>query len=430
MPRNGSGTFTRNNGTNSGATTWNLDRLAAIAITSSNHDIHDQDIADAITASIAKDGQTTPTANLPMGGYKHTGVGDAAATNQYCTIQQHIKQAGIYATLTSGSSNAFAVSTGFSLASLVAGMRFSFYSNHTITGAATLNVDGLGAVTIRNCFGGLLSANDIMSTELIELVYTGTVFRLLDKRVVGTSNEVEVSGASGYYTVGLPSDVTIATSLTVPTVDATSSISADTISEHTATAGVTIDSVLLKDNNITCSVVTTTTKVATNTIDERTAGSGVTIDSVLLKDDSVSVDAVYNHGTHLSIGTTGSYDVYFKINSVDQLVLVDGALVPNVNNDLALGSSSKAFSTIYSFGIQSIGTTNFTALAPSGKDVILQSNGTSSPSTLTFGWSGRLNFAPTSAYGTSSKTVGTDAPADWLEIQINGTTLYLPCYGA
>jgi hypothetical protein len=39
------------------------------------------DIASALTASIANDGQTTPVANLPMGGFKLTGLGDATVAN-------------------------------------------------------------------------------------------------------------------------------------------------------------------------------------------------------------------------------------------------------------------------------------------------------------------------------------------------------------
>lgn len=39
-----------------------------------------------------------------------------------------------------------------------------------------------------------------------------------------------------------------------------------------------------------------------------------------------------------------------------------------------------------------------------------------------------INFAGT--MGNSTKTVGTDAPADWVEVQIGGTTYYLPAYAA
>ena len=46
------------------------------------------DIGTALTNSIAKDGQTTPTANLPMGGNRHTGVSDGNLANQYASINQ------------------------------------------------------------------------------------------------------------------------------------------------------------------------------------------------------------------------------------------------------------------------------------------------------------------------------------------------------
>ena len=46
------------------------------------------DIATALTASIAKDGQTTPTTNLPMGGYKLTGLGAGSATGNSLRYEQ------------------------------------------------------------------------------------------------------------------------------------------------------------------------------------------------------------------------------------------------------------------------------------------------------------------------------------------------------
>jgi len=435
MPRNGSGTFSRTNGTNTGNTVWNDDYTDGTAILSTNHDTHDQDIADAISASLAKDGQTTPTANLPMGGYRHTGCDDADNINEYATLSQVIKQSGIYCGNSSGAANAYEVTTGFSLAGLAAGMKFGFYAHQSATGAPTLKIDALSAISIRSVGGLTLGANSIIDGDYVEVVYTGLVFRLLNYIISGTASEIEVASDDGVVTVGLPSVLVVGTSITVPTLTASTALVTNTISERTSASGVTIDSVLLKDNNVTCAIITTSTRVSTNDIAERTSAAGVTIDSCLLKDNTIRVTTAYsdsylNDGSHLGIGTTNANNVYFKVNNADQLVLSDGALVANVDNDVSLGSSSVAFATIYSYGIQSRGANNFTALAPSGKDVVLQSNGTSSPSKLTFGWSGILNFAPTSAYGTSSKTVGTDAPADWLEIQIAGTPYYIPCYGA
>lgn len=46
------------------------------------------DIATALTQSIASTGVTTPTANLPMGGFKHTGVALATAFDHYARADQ------------------------------------------------------------------------------------------------------------------------------------------------------------------------------------------------------------------------------------------------------------------------------------------------------------------------------------------------------
>ena len=41
------------------------------------------DLSSALTQSISQDGQTNPTANLPMSGFKHTGAGSATGSGQY-----------------------------------------------------------------------------------------------------------------------------------------------------------------------------------------------------------------------------------------------------------------------------------------------------------------------------------------------------------
>lgn len=48
------------------------------------------DLATGITACLAKNGENTPTANLPMGGFKHTGVAAATAAGQYVEYAQAV----------------------------------------------------------------------------------------------------------------------------------------------------------------------------------------------------------------------------------------------------------------------------------------------------------------------------------------------------
>ena len=78
------GTFTRANG----STEWQDDAALGIGIEAAIHDAQDNDLATGINNCLTKDGQNTPTANLPMGGYKHTGVANASGSGQYTTYNQ------------------------------------------------------------------------------------------------------------------------------------------------------------------------------------------------------------------------------------------------------------------------------------------------------------------------------------------------------
>lgn len=64
MAWDGSGNFTRSNGTQTGSETWADARDAGNNITASQHDTHDQDLADGINACLTKNGETKPTADF------------------------------------------------------------------------------------------------------------------------------------------------------------------------------------------------------------------------------------------------------------------------------------------------------------------------------------------------------------------------------
>jgi len=64
MAWDGSGTYTRTNGTNTGATTWADDAAAATKILSTRHDTHDEDIATAINATLTQNNESKPTADF------------------------------------------------------------------------------------------------------------------------------------------------------------------------------------------------------------------------------------------------------------------------------------------------------------------------------------------------------------------------------
>jgi hypothetical protein len=72
----------------------------------------------------------------------------------------------------SGSSNAFTVTSSRTIASLTNGLRLTFVANHTITGAATLNLNTLGAKDIKRFNGSALSSGDIISGQPVDVIYS------------------------------------------------------------------------------------------------------------------------------------------------------------------------------------------------------------------------------------------------------------------
>ncbi len=64
--------------------------------------------------------------------------------------------------------------------SLALGQRISFKAGATSTSAATLNVDGLGAVAIKRSGGSATVAGDIVSGRVYDVIHDGTAWQLLN----------------------------------------------------------------------------------------------------------------------------------------------------------------------------------------------------------------------------------------------------------
>lgn len=79
MPWSGS-TFSRDTGVYSGSTAWAQTESGGRGIRSDDHDAHDQDIADGITACLKKDGGNSPSANIDWGGFKITNLANGTSS--------------------------------------------------------------------------------------------------------------------------------------------------------------------------------------------------------------------------------------------------------------------------------------------------------------------------------------------------------------
>lgn len=192
MGWDGNGVFTRTNGTNTGSNLWENDRDAGIKITAENHDNQDQDLADGIQACLAKNGENTPTANLPMGNQRHTGVGAAAAATDYARADQVQNGAFMWGGTAAGTADAITFNLTPTLTAYTTGLTVRFVASGTSTVTdPTININAAGAKTVKDQDGNALSVGDIASGTVYEAVYDGTDFRIYVAASQDLSNYVQ-----------------------------------------------------------------------------------------------------------------------------------------------------------------------------------------------------------------------------------------------
>ncbi len=80
MPWNGSGTYS--------PPAASFPEVNGTVIDAGRYNPTVNDLAAGITNCLAKDGQNSPSANIPMGGYKFTGAAAAATTGDFVTYDQ------------------------------------------------------------------------------------------------------------------------------------------------------------------------------------------------------------------------------------------------------------------------------------------------------------------------------------------------------
>ena len=108
-------------------------------------------------------------------------AGDAANASQYNNIRKDILQNAGDCVASTGSSNAYAISIDSQISAYSNYQVFKFKANFTNTGTATLNVNTLGAKTIKKNNNQDLSPNDIQNGQIVVVVYDGTNMQLVSQ---------------------------------------------------------------------------------------------------------------------------------------------------------------------------------------------------------------------------------------------------------
>lgn len=174
MPWSG-GTYTKWNNSSGG---WAGDQAAGVGIESGRHDSQDNDFTTGINSCLAKDGQNSATADLPMGGFKHTGVANGTARNNYAAVGQVQDSSFLWGGTSGGSANAQTLTLTPAITAYTAGQRFRFIAGFTPTAAVTLNINSVGAKNIiADQIGQQMGNLGFYKGQLVEVVYDGTDFR-------------------------------------------------------------------------------------------------------------------------------------------------------------------------------------------------------------------------------------------------------------
>lgn len=188
MPRNGSGTYTLPAGN---------PVVTGTTISSTTQNTTMSDVAAELTNSIAADGQKTPTANLPMGNFKHTGVANANARDQYAAAGQVQDGAFLWAGTAGGTADVITLSPIPSITAYAAGQTFRFIPSGANTTNTTVNVSGLGAKALTKIGATALVPGDIQTANVCEIVYDGTQFQLLNTYSL-SANGGDMKGAINF----------------------------------------------------------------------------------------------------------------------------------------------------------------------------------------------------------------------------------------
>lgn len=345
MPWNGSGVFTR-------LYSWVARRDAGSPtniIGATEMDAEFDGIVDGLENCVTLDGQTTPSANLPMGTFRHTNVGAATSRSHYGRVAE-IQDGTIWkAASPGGTGDAMTGTVTPAPSAYTAGMVVQIIApgTNTVT-TPTININALGAKTIRKHQAALV-AGDITSGDTLWLVYDGTYFEYINPKLYATDlNSLTTDATGGAVADFIPfvdaSDSNASNKVTVQDLftNVLANLTADT------TGGATGDKLIFSDASESNAAQTVTIdNLLTNSLQLLTTDStgGATADFIPFIDASES-----NAANKVLIGDL--INNFISLNTEDTTPDATADFV--VTRDVSAGSTKKVKLQYIGVGKQTI----------------------------------------------------------------------------
>jgi hypothetical protein len=109
-----------------------------------------------------------------------------AIAQAYLDIEELKSAEMVYFGDDAGANDSYAVTVTNYPTAYAIGQRVVFQANTLNTGPATLNVNGLGAITIKKDYNQDLATGDIYANEIVDVTYDGTNFQISARRQQGS----------------------------------------------------------------------------------------------------------------------------------------------------------------------------------------------------------------------------------------------------
>jgi len=306
MSYNGSGVFQIN--------TSGQPVVAGTVISSTAFNALTSDLATGLSTAITKDGQTTVTANIPLAGFKITGLG--AATVGTDAVQYGQIQSNTDKLVTVSGTDTLTGSVTPALTAYAAGNLFSFVVANTNTGAVTINIDGVGSKSITRTGSTALVAGDMVAGEVVLIEYDGTRFQLLNPN---SYTNLLVSGTLNYGGVTLTNAVTGTGKMVLDTSPAVNNPTVTNYVESVVAIGTVSSSNTIALTNGTVQTATLTASTAcTFTMPTATAGKSF----VLLLKQAASTGNGTATFTSVKWGTAGAPTITATAGKMDILTFI------------------------------------------------------------------------------------------------------------
>ena len=191
MARNGSGTYSNPY----------PNFVSGTVISSAQVDANNSDVATALTQSIAVDGQSAVTANIPLANHKLTGLAVGTAATDSLSLGQAQAEAFVWCGTAGGSANAITLSPSPAITAYAAGQRFVWMASGSVnTGATTVAISGLGAIALQDNGVALVAGNHAASKMFMGILNTTGTMQIMQVQSSGTDplivSSLTVSGTS------------------------------------------------------------------------------------------------------------------------------------------------------------------------------------------------------------------------------------------